>query len=68
MADGQPALLEGVAVAGAASLGQYELLAGCAEEFVWGLVCRLADGRPALWEGRAGAGWSAAGDVVAAGE
>ena len=59
--------MEGVAVASAASPGQYELLAGCAEEFVWGLVCKLADGQPALWEGRARAGWSAAGDVVGVG-
>ena len=59
--DGQPALLEEVADAVAARRWQFELLAGRAEKYVWGLGCRLVDGQRALWEGRAGAGGDAAG-------
>ena len=56
--DGQPALLEEAADAVAARRWQFELLAGRAEKYVWGLGCRLVG---ALWEGRAGAGGDAAG-------
>ena len=59
--------MEGVAVAGAASPGQYELLAGRAQKYVGGLRYRVVDGQRALWEGRAGAGGDAARAGVPAG-
>ena len=65
--DGQPTLLEGVADAAAARRWQFELLAGRAEKYVWGLGRRLVDGQQALWKGRAGVGGDAAGAGVRAG-
>lgn len=65
--DGQPALLEEAADAVAARRWQFELLAGRAEKYVWGLGCRLVDGQQALWKGRAGVGGDAAGAGVPAG-
>ena len=65
--DGQPALLEEVANVVAARRWQFEMLAGRAEKYVWGLGCRLVDGQRALWEGRARAGGDAASADVPAG-